>query len=71
MVRGAGIEPARSFEQQILSLSRLPITTPAHVFIKYIIWPVNVLGGADEICTRVRAFAELCLTPRPPRLTTG
>ena len=30
MVRGAGIEPARSFEQQILSLSRLPVTTPAH-----------------------------------------
>ncbi len=29
VVRGAGIEPARSCEQQILSLSWLPVTTPA------------------------------------------
>ena len=29
LVRGAGIEPARSYEQLILSQPWLPITTPA------------------------------------------
>ena len=29
LVRGAGLEPARSFDQEILSLSCIPIPPPA------------------------------------------
>lgn len=31
MVRGEGLEPSRPFEQDILSVSWLPITTPARI----------------------------------------
>lgn len=37
LVRGAGLEPARSHDPQILSLVRLPITSPAHRSLSCII----------------------------------
>lgn len=61
MVGGEGLEPSRPFGQQILSLSWLPVTTPARI----------ENGGAYGIRTRVKGFADPYLTPRPTRRKCG
>ena len=58
LVRGAGLEPARPCGQEILSLSCLPIPSPAHV---------NNYGGTYGSCTRLRGFADRCVTAPPTR----
>lgn len=55
---GRDLNPHAVVGQGILSPSCLPIPPPAQK---------NNYGGTDEICTRVRGFADHCLTPRPPR----
>ncbi len=59
LVRGAGLEPARPCGQEILSLSCLPIPSPAQKQI--------VNGGTYGSCTRLRGFADRCVTAPPTR----
>ena len=56
MVRRAGLEPARPNGQEILSLSCLPNST---------IRASN--GGTYGSCTRLRGFADRCVTAPPTR----
>jgi hypothetical protein len=54
-----------SFGHSILSAERIPIPPLARFSVKFILFVY--FGGAYEICTRVQAFAEPCLTTRPTR----
>ncbi len=58
MVPGAGLEPARPFSREILSLLCLPI--PSSGQSKY--------GGAGRNRTGVHGVAVRCMTTLPPRL---
>ena len=55
-----GTRTLKPFGQRILSPPRIPVPPLALIHLDY-------FGGADEIRTRVQGFADLCLTPRPPR----
>lgn len=61
-----GLEPTRFLDQRILSPSRIPIPPLAPLGSlqrEDSLWGNS--GGTYEIRTRVSAFAELRLTPRP------
>jgi hypothetical protein len=48
MVRGAGLEPARPFGHDILSVDRLPVTTPAQDILSYFYHDVLVEGYGNS-----------------------
>ena len=60
LVLGAGVEPARSCDQRILSPSCIPIPPPEQLFVKLFYFLTN--EATARIALAYIPFAEECLT---------